>query len=309
MIFSEGQGLFIVIEGLDGAGTTTQARSLHAWLFKATGAAYLTQEPSQGPAGAQIRSILTGRLKADPETLALLFATDRLDHLYYGKNGFAHRLASGCHVICDRYYLSSLAYQSLDTDLRWIYQLNDHCIRPDLTLFLEVPVKICMRRITASRGFHYELYENAEKLSLVNERYKAGIEHLRKEGENIQIVKGDLPLESVHTYIRERVSPLLSPDWLTPRKQQDLLIREMTRPLSFFVDIVSEKEGLFLLSIRTINNGYQALFASSERERPIPVNFFPRTGRITPQGPLDLTPRLKEIALEAQTKMYAGRLF
>ena len=201
MIFNEGPGLFIVIEGLDGAGTTTQARLLHAWLSKATGAAYLTQEPSQGPAGAQIRSILTGRLKADPKTLALLFAADRLDHLYYTKNGFAHRLSNGCHVVCDRYYLSSLAYQSIDTDLRWIYQLNSRCIRPDLTLFLEVPVETCMQRITGSRGFHYELYENPEKLSRVNEHYKVGIEYLRKEGENIHIVKGDLPLEIVYNFI------------------------------------------------------------------------------------------------------------
>jgi len=301
MILNEGPGRFIVIEGLDGAGTTTQARLLHDHLLKATGMAYLTQEPSRGPAGAQIRSILTRRLKADRQTLALLFATDRLDHLYCRNNGIAHRLAGGWHVVCDRYYLSSLAYQSLDVEKRWIYQLNYLCVRPDLTIFLDVPVETCMQRITASRGFHYELFENLEALRTVAGRYQEVIEGLRSFSENIQVVKGDLPIERVWGFVSRRVEPLLVADWLPSQKQRALL--QSNQLMSVFSDLAAEREDLFLLSIRSINNGYQALFAHAERERPIPVNFF-TTGMIVPQGPLDYQLKLKEIVREVRIKMY-----
>jgi len=308
MIFNEGPGLFIVLEGLDGAGTTTQARLLQTWLSETAGATHQTQEPSPGPAGAQIRSILTGRLKTDSETLALLFATDRLDHLHHARSGITRLLNSGCHVICDRYYLSSLAYQSMDVDFNWVYQLNSRCVRPDLTLFLQVPVETCIKRITVNRGFHYELYEKAEKLARANEYYNTSMEYLQQEGECIHIVRGDLPLDTVHRYIKERVSALIDPERLTLSQQQDLLSQVKIRPLSLFVDIAS-REGLFLLYVRAIKDGYQAVFASSRREKPISVIFFPGTGRIQSHGPLNLQPRLQEMALEAQSKMYAGRLF
>lgn len=302
MIFNEGPGRFIVIEGLDGAGTTTQARLLHNWLSKATGVAYLTQEPSRGPAGAQIRSILTGRLKVDRQTLALLFATDRLDHLYCQNNGIAHRLASGWHVVCDRYYLSSLAYQSLDVEKRWIYKLNYRCIHPDLTIFLDVPVETCIQRITAGRGFHYELFESYEALLEVAEHYQEVVARLRLFSENIHVIKGDLPREKVWDFVRQRVEPLLGADWLPPQKQQDLL--RSNRLISAVRDLASERENLFLLAIRAISNGYQALFAHAEREKPIPVNFF-HTGTITPQGPLDFQLKLKQIVREVRLKEYA----
>ncbi len=261
----------------------------------------MTQEPSQGPAGAQIRSILTGRLKADRQTLALLFATDRLDHLYCRTNGIAHRLASGWHVVCDRYYLSSLAYQSLDVETRWIYQLNYRCIHPDLTIFLDVPVETCMKRITSSRGFHYELFENAQALQMVKNRYLEVMERLRQFAENIHIVKGDLPEEKVWDSVRQRVEPLLGADWLPSQKQRALL--RSNQLMSVFSDLAAEREDLFLLSIRSINSGYQALFTHAERERPIPVNFY-TTGIIVPQGPLDYQLKLKEIVREVRIKMY-----
>lgn len=337
MIFNKGSGRFIVIEGLDGAGTTTQAQLLYDWLAKSTGTSYLTQEPSTGPAGAQIRSIITGRLETDPTTLALLFATDRLDHLHHHPSGIVRWLSDGYHVVCDRYYLSSLAYQSLENNesdeeadkhskndaekrrekRRWIYKLNYRCIRPDLTIFLDVPARTCMDRITAGRGFHYELFENAEKLQAVADRYQEAIEDLRTS-ENIHVVKGDLPKETVRGFIKERVTPLLDTDWICSEKQNRLLVpprnaepnlKWIGRRIARFRDLAMKREELFLLAIKSIPHAYQALFAHAERARPISVLFYlSGKRRIVPQGPLEYQRSLKEIALHVQRKEFAGYL-
>jgi dTMP kinase len=209
MFLNQGPGRFIVLEGLDGAGTTTQAKLIHDWLIGVKGICTLTQEPSSGPAGVQLRTILTGRLKVDPLTIAYVFAADRLDHLYNQKSGIKGQLEGGCHVICDRYYLSSLAYQSLDADMGWIYQLNSRCIQPDLTLFLDVSPETCWKRITANRGTHYEIFEELEKLREIDRRYQLGIEYLQKRGENIHVIKGDRTPEEVFNDLKARILALI----------------------------------------------------------------------------------------------------
>src|SRR4051794_39709628 len=108
-------GRFIVIEGLDGAGTTTQTERLATRLREEGHRVLTTREPSDGPVGMLLRQALTGRLTlpgahaplAD-ETLALLFAADRTDHL---ASRVEPALGRGEVVLCDRYVLSSLAYQ------------------------------------------------------------------------------------------------------------------------------------------------------------------------------------------------------
>ena len=155
------EGKLIVFEGLDGSGLTTQAEELRKFLVREQIEVHLTKEPSDGPVGAMIKLALAKRLvyqrpngaeALGDATLALMFAADRVDHL---ENDVNPQLAKGVNVICDRYYLSSLAYQSLSVDSDWIRDINRKCRRPDLTLFLNVPAEICKKRMERLR-WHVE---------------------------------------------------------------------------------------------------------------------------------------------------------
>lgn len=151
------RGRFIVLEGIDGCGSTTQARRLAAAL-----GAHLTAEPTDGSIGKLIRDVLTGRTsrRMSAATMALLFAADRLDHV---DGEIEPLLAAGTSVVSDRYDLSSLAYQSAtsadgDLALPWIRELNRRALRPDLTLVIDVDADTAAERRRA-RGAAAELYE------------------------------------------------------------------------------------------------------------------------------------------------------
>ena len=163
------QPRLIVLEGIDGAGTTTQARRLSERL-SAHGVEVLTTcEPSSGPVGTLIRGVLTGNVDGEPEnwdwkSMGLLFAADRLQHV---TREIGPALARGATVISDRYVLSSLAYQSVsandqgeDTDeaLRWLTTLNAHARPADVTLILTVPVDVATQR-RSLRGGPVELFD------------------------------------------------------------------------------------------------------------------------------------------------------
>lgn len=166
---ARGPGRLIVLEGVDGCGSTTQSHRLVAALRERGMSALSTFEPSNGPVGALIRSALERRLlsagTAEPwtarwSTLALLFSADRLDHL---DSVVLPALREGQLVVSDRYDLSSLAYQSVTAAeegevLPWIRELNRHAIRPDLTLVLEVPLQEAVARRRA-RGGAEELFD------------------------------------------------------------------------------------------------------------------------------------------------------
>ena len=119
------KGAFIVIEGCDGAGTTTQAQRLQARLQDAGHRAHVTCEPSKGWIGTQIRERLRGSApdEAGYQLLALLFAADRMAHM---ADEMRELLDAGVHVLCDRYVLSSLVYQGLHVDEDWVRQLSRH---------------------------------------------------------------------------------------------------------------------------------------------------------------------------------------
>jgi dTMP kinase len=170
-------GRFIVFEGLDGAGTTTQAKLLADRLSKQGRAVYLAHQPSEGPVGLLIRQILAGRSATpqadgklgvvDERVMALLFAADRLDHL--GAQ-IEPRLARGEDVILDRYTLSSLAYQGASVSHDFIAHANRFARKPDLTLFLYVPSAIALERVR-SRGAKLERYETAQQLQVIEREY------------------------------------------------------------------------------------------------------------------------------------------
>jgi len=181
--------LFIVIEGLDGSGKTTQIGMLKDRLQGGGAACYLTAEPTELPTGKFIRSILQKEIAADPRTVAALYAADRIEHLFHPEEGLLHMLAEGYHVIASRYYFSSLAYQSEFADPGWVASLNllaKRTLPADITIFLDLDPEVSLQRIEA-RGETKELYETREKLTHVRESFHLAFEHFSK-GENIHVI-------------------------------------------------------------------------------------------------------------------------
>lgn len=163
------RGSFIVLEGPDGAGTTTQARALAARLESEGYRAHVTAEPSQLAIGRLTREWLRERPMdiAAWRTLALLFAADRLDHV---ANEIQPKLDEGVHVICDRYRLSSLVYQGLHLPDAWVFDLNRYALRPDHLFLLELDLDEAYARTQARRGTR-ELYDDRELQAQVHARY------------------------------------------------------------------------------------------------------------------------------------------
>lgn len=194
-----GRGRLIVVEGLDGAGTTTQARLLGERLAAAGRTVHVTAEPSRGPVGALVRQVLTRRVVGhdggfDPAALALLFAADRLDHHAVE---IAPKLAAGVDVVSDRYTLSSLAYQGLATGApAWVEAVNARAPGADLTLFLRARPEIALRRRRAA-SLDREIFEVSSFQRRVAESYDRAIARLRAAGEEVVEVDGEASVESV----------------------------------------------------------------------------------------------------------------
>ena len=159
------KGVFICIEGLDGCGKTTQAKLLTKKLGKSHKAIYTT-EPSRGKIGAFIRECcLYGDKRLSAVVEALLFAADRVEHV---ENEVLPALHEGRLVISDRYVYSSLAYQgAASLSLEWIEKVNEHALKPDLAVFIDVDPKIVMRRLKPNRS----VMENMETLQKVRDVY------------------------------------------------------------------------------------------------------------------------------------------
>ena len=192
--------MFIVFEGLDGAGTTTQSGMLAKWLRGIGRLAELTCEPTSGPMGALARLAIEGRVSVDDEALALLFAADRLDHLRQGERGLINLLSAGIDVISDRYVLSSLAYQSArGVELDWLCSMNKMALTPDVTVFIDTSAQICDAR-TKSRSSSVDLFDGESSLSRVENQYAKVIGYKEFVGELI-IIDGSKSIDEVHNEI------------------------------------------------------------------------------------------------------------
>jgi dTMP kinase len=177
------KGLFIVFEGLDGSGTSTQANLLCTSLANLGQKTHLTSEPSSGPIGTLIRQSFKGRVKLSKgnnpitnrnlfdEQMAYLFAADRHDHLFNDVDGVFALIEDNRIVVSTRYFFSSLAYHSHnDDDFEWIKELNKSFPNPDLVVYFKGDVGVSLNRME-SRAFKDE-YENKEKLELVYKNYE-----------------------------------------------------------------------------------------------------------------------------------------
>jgi dTMP kinase len=165
---------FIVLEGIDGSGTTTQLGLLERHLQRRGRRVHITREPSTGPIGRLLREILLGGHKSptgepvDGLAMALLFAADRRDHL---TREIAPALADGADVVSDRYLLSSLAYQAQEAERDWVAGLARDVRVPDLTLLLDLPVEVAAARRRAA-GRPDERYDADSIQARVAARYR-----------------------------------------------------------------------------------------------------------------------------------------
>ena len=222
MSASRDEARFIVLEGVDGAGTTTHTKLLAKALTKQGLLVRATCEPSDGPVGALIRQVLTRRVVAssvadastlDWDTMGLLFAADRLDHL---RSEVVPALRSGVSVISDRYTLSSLAYQSLTAvdagrqqgeALEWLRILNHRAIDPDLTVVLSVRAEVAAER-RASRSGSSELFEVPALQQRLVEFYDQSPEHFGEE--RICVVDANRSVDEVHRSVFDAVRARLN---------------------------------------------------------------------------------------------------
>jgi dTMP kinase len=170
------QKQFIVIEGIDGSGKSTQAELLIKYFLSRGEKAVISPEPSSGIIGNLIRQALKKRIffTADrrlfDEQMAYLFAADRHDHLYNDVDGVYKLINDGFHVISTRYYFSSLAYNSpSQKEFEFISKLNHKFPPPDLTIYLQISVETSLKR-TQDRSLK-EIYETQEKLINVKANY------------------------------------------------------------------------------------------------------------------------------------------
>lgn len=184
------KGRFIVFEGIDGSGKSTHVKLLEQKLKTIGVKVYSTFEPTDNEIGKLLRRILSGEIKADERTIAALFMADRMEHLLNTTNGIIKKINEGITVICDRYYLSSVAYNCHDESIDWAFSINKRAqelLKPDITIFLDASIERAEKR-TARRDT-LDVYEKIEVQKKVRERYFESFAKLINQ--NIAIIKTD----------------------------------------------------------------------------------------------------------------------
>ncbi len=162
---------FWVLEGLDGAGTTTQLKNLEKYLSSKGQKIHCTAEPTIYETGKFIRKVLSGEIKVPQSTIAYLFAADRDNHLNNPSYGILSHINKDEIVVTDRYFFSSLAYQSIGFDYDKILSLNSAFPYPEFVIFIDTPLKSCLERIDL-RGKEKEIYEKLDYQRQVLENYE-----------------------------------------------------------------------------------------------------------------------------------------
>jgi dTMP kinase len=192
------KGAFIVLEGGDGSGKTTQARSLHSALRRMGYKVHSTAEPSRSTVGRLIRRKVLHAPKTSPEVEALLFAADRFLHL---ESEILPVLADGKIVVCDRYMYASFAYQGAQgIDSRWLREINRFAVKPDLAMYLDVPAETGLSRIRRKKS----VLEKLELQRHVRDEYLKLV-----QGGELALVDSTQPVAEVRENILGLVKPKL----------------------------------------------------------------------------------------------------
>lgn len=187
---------FIVFEGLDGSGQSTQAELLESLLEEKGFKTVLTKEPTvESSAGKKIKEILNKRIEASSEALQKLFAEDRKEHL---EKVVIPALDRGNFVVSDRYFYSSLAFGASDgLSLEWLMELNKDFLRPEQAFLLKTSPATCISRIE-KRGTPKDLFEKEEKLAKVWTNYEKIIPLF----EEIEVIDGEKSIEEVFKEVK-----------------------------------------------------------------------------------------------------------
>jgi len=188
-------GNFIVFEGLDGSGQSTQAALLKDYFLKQNWPVLLTKEPTKSTkAGKIIREILDEKIKIAPLKLQELFCEDRKEHL---KTEIIPALREGTTVISDRYAFSTMAFGGLEVGTHHLIKLNENFICPNVVFYLRVKPEECIRRIEV-RGKKVQFFEKLEILQRVAANYEKVAERF---GENFVVLDGQQSIEKIHRQV------------------------------------------------------------------------------------------------------------
>ena len=196
---------FIVFEGIDGAGTSTQIKKL---VEKDPERFVATAEPTSGPTGKFLRRMLAGEFHVDEKTNAYLFAADRCEHIF-GKGGVKELCDSGKTVVSDRYFFSSLAYQSVSCGLELPELLNSPFPLPEYLFFFDINPEISLGRVNNRTG-QKEIYENIEsqkKIAALYEKVISMYESNPAKCEEMKIIRIDATktIEEISRIIKEEI--------------------------------------------------------------------------------------------------------
>ncbi len=201
---------FIVFEGIDGAGKSTQIQLLAEKLAERGIKTHVSAEPTKYPSGLAIREVLSGRVKVTDDQLAVMFATDRALHNTSENDGINSLLEAGICPISDRYYYSSLAYQGVQIGLPRVMELNlenPDIRRPDLCIFLDLEPEQSLKRIEA-RHESAEIFETYEYLDKTRKTFINVIEMLKEKGENIVCINAAGSVEEISEAVLSAVLTL-----------------------------------------------------------------------------------------------------
>ncbi|MBR5124710.1 MAG: dTMP kinase [Clostridia bacterium] len=171
--------LFIVFDGMDGTGKTTQMRLLCERLNALGIETVLTAEPTDSPDGRALRRALSGKEPASNSRLAALFLLDRIGH----NTEIDGWMAEGKTVISDRYYYASMAYQGQGDNFEWVARMNldcPHVRKPDGAILLDMNPEDSMARIRENRSSdELEIYETVAQQEKIRARFARVTEYLK----------------------------------------------------------------------------------------------------------------------------------
>jgi len=197
---------FAVFEGGDGSGTTTQLSILSERLKKNGKPCFFpTFEPTDGQIGKIIRAALTKKAPLAPQTLAMLFAADRNEHVH-GRDGILERANRGELVISDRYVLSSLVYQGIECGDELPSILNSRFPAPETLIFLDIEPEIALERMKNRASL--EIYEYREFQVKAREKYKSLLGAYAAHGVRVETVDAGLAADEVADRVWSIVSQM-----------------------------------------------------------------------------------------------------
>lgn len=196
---------YIVFEGIDGAGTTTQLKKLAA-RYEAD-KVFMTAEPTTNETGKFLRRMLKGDFEVDAKTASFLFAADRCEHIF-GKGGIIEQTENGKTVLSDRYFFSSLAYQSVSCGKELPEMLNSSFPLPEILFYFKIDPEISLKRVN-SRGEAKEIYEKIDYQKKTAALYDAVMnEYKGEKGKGMRLIEVDATksIDEISDFIWECVN-------------------------------------------------------------------------------------------------------